>query len=78
MGVPLVSSSLISCFFSRYIIPAVLLLSVVITIVLLFYPRQSPGEAMDTGQEVRERETEGGRDMQRVGKSLRERERERD
>lgn len=43
-----------------------LLLSVVITIVLLFYPRQSPGEAMmDTGQEVREgereRRREGGR-----------------
>ena len=47
--------------FCRYGIPAVLLLSVVITVVLLFYPRQSPGDAMmDTGQEVGgEREREG-------------------
>ena len=40
-----------------------LLLSVVVTIVLLFYPRQSPDEAMmDTIQEASgERERDGGR-----------------
>ena len=50
-------------FFWRYGIPAVLLLSVVVTIVLLFYPRQSPDEAMmDTIQEASgERERDGGR-----------------
>ena len=50
--------------FCRYGIPAVLLLSVVITVVLLFYPRQSPGDAMmETGQEV------GGERERRMGET---------
>lgn len=36
----------------RYAIPGVLLLSVVITAVLLFYPRQSPNEVIDAVQQV--------------------------
>ena len=49
-----------------------LLLSVVITVVLLFYPRQSPGDAMmDTGQEVG-----GERERDTMSSSYTERERE--